>query len=71
MMEEYYHKKYLEAVDQENWEQAEYHDKKYTKIVGEQERTVIQNVLLIMLVVTLSSPFWLFLARELLMWIYF
>lgn len=56
-LEEFHKIKYLEAVEQENWERAEHHDRKYTKIVTSREAALLGKVLFWILVVTILSPF--------------
>lgn len=56
-LEEFHKIKYLEAVEQENWERADHHDRKYTKIVTSREAALLEKVLLGMLIVTILAPF--------------
>lgn len=56
-LEEFHKTKYLEAIEQENWERAEYHDKKYTKIVTSKESSLLGKVLIGMTIFTVLSPF--------------
>lgn len=55
-MQEYHFKKYMEAVEQENWERAEHHDKKYTRIITSKEASLLGKVLTGMVIFTVLSP---------------
>lgn len=57
-IQEYHFKKYMEAVEQENWERAEHHDKKYTEVITSKETTTLGKALMAVTVITMLSP-WL------------
>lgn len=56
-MQEFHFKKYTEAVEQENWERAEHHDKRYTDIVTSKELSRLQKFLVGLVVFLCLSPF--------------